>query len=273
VSDRQDEPLEVQLTHPPEPEEIYRRTREEGERRLQRPIAEIVSTALAAGFDIAAGVTVLGIVSHLIGEHFGREVGHFAGSLGFGIAFVFLVVGRGELFTENFLVPLAGLDHRDSTSWWALIRLWLISPIFNVLGGLVIVLLLTVHGVLPTGTGTSLVEVSSTLHRNHVLALFVSALFAGALMTAMTWFVEGQAAMMVRIVIAWIAGSILALGGFNHVIVDTLELVYGLRFGDDIPWTFIVGNFGIAAVGNLLGGIGLVTLNRFTQAHAGSDAN
>jgi formate/nitrite transporter FocA (FNT family) len=253
----------------PEPEEIYRRTRDEGERRLQRPVAEVVTTALAAGFDIAAGITVLGIVSHLIAEHFGRGAGHFAGSLGFGIGFVFLVVGRGELFTENFLVPLAGLDHRDSTSWWALARLWLISPVFNVLGGTVVILIVTTHGVLPAGTGTSLVELSSTLHRNHVLALFMSALFAGALMTAMTWFVEGQPTMLVRVVIAWIAGSILALGGFDHVIVDTLELVYGIRFGDDIPWLFVAGNFGLAALGNMVGGIGLITLNRFAQAHAG----
>jgi formate/nitrite transporter FocA (FNT family) len=75
--------------------------------------------------------------------------------------------------------------------------------------------------------------------------------------------------MLVRIVIAWIAGAILALGGFNHVIVDTLELVFGIRYGDAIPWSFVAGNFFLAVAGNMIGGIGLVTLVRFAQAHAG----
>jgi formate/nitrite transporter FocA (FNT family) len=86
----------------------------------------------------------------------------------------------------------------------------------------------------------------------------------------MTWFVEGQQSMLARIVVAWIAGALLALGSFDHVIVITLELIFGYRFGADVPWTFIVGNFFLAAGGNLLGGVGLVTLNRLTQGKQGA---
>jgi formate/nitrite transporter FocA (FNT family) len=85
----------------------------------------------------------------------------------------------------------------------------------------------------------------------------------------MTWFVEGQRSIGVRISIAWIAGAILALGSFNHVIVVTLELIFGIRFGAHIPWSFVLTNFFLAAAGNMIGGIGLVTLNRFTQARSG----
>jgi formate/nitrite transporter FocA (FNT family) len=252
----------------PEPEEMYVRAKREGEKRLERPVSEMISTALAAGFDIVAGITAMAIVSHLLSVRFGREVGHLGGSIAFGIGFVFLVAGRAELFTENFLVPIAGLDHRDRSSWAGLARLWIISPIFNVVGGAIVILILTTHGVLPSGSGVAVTELSSALHRNHVLSLFMSAVFAGALITAMTWYVEGNVKMSVRVKVAWIAGSMLALGGFNHVIVVTLELFYGIRFGDDIPWIFLLGNFGIAALGNMIGGIGLITLNRFTQATA-----
>jgi formate/nitrite transporter FocA (FNT family) len=254
----------------PEPEEMYERTKREGEQRLQRPFAEIASTALAAGFDIVAGVTALALVSHLLAPHFGREVAHLGGSIAFGIGFVFLIVGRAELFTENFLVPIAGLDHRERRSWLGLVRLWVLSPIFNLIGGVIIILILSSHGVLPTGSGTPIVDASSAIHRNHTLTLFLSAIFAGALITAMTWYVEGNVKMNVRITVGWIAGTLLALGGFNHVIVVTLELIYGIRFGDQIPWLFVLGNFGLAALGNMIGGIGLVTLNRFTQARASS---
>lgn len=258
----------------PEPETIYERTKEEGRRRLARPLAEEVSTALAAGFDIVVGVVVMGLLIHFTERQFGREVAHVIGAMGFGVAFIFLVVGRGELFTENFLVPLAGLDHEDeSSNVRNLAKLWITSPIFNIVGGLILILIVTTHSVLPFGTGRALQTVAETTHANGKLALFMSAIFAGALITAMTWFVEGQATMMPRIVVAWICGTILALGQLNHVIVITLELIFGYRYGAGFSWTFILTNFLIAAAGNFIGGVGLVTLNRFTQGKSGGTAS
>jgi formate/nitrite transporter FocA (FNT family) len=253
----------------PQPEDIYRRTKDEGERRLERPLLEMISTALAAGFDIVAGIVALGIVGASLESKAGLGPAHVVASLGFGIGFVFLVVGRGELFTENFLVPIAGLDHRRGSSWLGLAKLWITSPLFNVLGGLVMILLLTTHRVLPSGTAGTLVKNAEAIHAHGTLTLFVSAVFAGALITAMTWFVEGQESMVVRVVVAWIAGALLALGAFDHVIVVTLELIFGYRFGAHFAWTFILGNFFLAAAGNMLGGIGLVTLNRLTQGKQG----
>jgi formate/nitrite transporter FocA (FNT family) len=254
----------------PQPEDIYERTKEEGQRRLERPVLEEMSTALAAGFDIVAGILALALVTTQLEHLLGKHAAHVFGSLAFGIGFIFLVVGRGELFTENFLVPIAGLDHRDSASWRNLAKLWLISPIFNVAGGLVMILILSTHSVLPFGTGKTLVEIAGTIHANGWLALFMSAIFAGALITAMTWFVEGQLSMMVRVVVAWLVGFILALASLNHVIVVTLELIFGYRYGAHYSWVFIVQNFFLAALGNAIGGLGLVTLNRLTQGRSGS---
>ena len=254
----------------PQPEDIYERTKAEGEKRLQRPLLEVVSTALAAGFDIAAGVLALALVDSQLSHLLGKQAAHVFGSAAFGIGFVFLIVGRGELFTENFLVPIAGLEDGDRRSWFKLGELWGVSPVFNVLAGLVMVLILTVHSVLPYGTGGSVVDLAATIHANGTLALFMSAIFAGALITAMTWFVEGQESMLTRIVVGWMAGFLLALASLNHVIVVTIELIFGYRFGAHLPWTFILGNFALAAAGNMLGGVGLVTLNRLTQGKAGA---
>jgi formate-nitrite transporter family protein len=254
----------------PQPEDIYARTKEEGERRLERPLLEEMSTALAAGFDIVAGVLALALVDTQLQHLLGKHGAHVFGSLAFGIGFIFLIVGRGELFTENFLVPIAGLDHRSGASWRNLAKLWLTSPIFNVIGGLVIILILSTHSVLPFGTGQSIAEIATTIRENGWLALFMSAVFAGALITAMTWFVEGQPSMMVRVVVAWVTGFILALGSLNHVIVVTLELIFGYRYGAHYNWVFILENFFLAAAGNAVGGLGLVTLNRLTQGKQGA---
>ena len=72
-----------------------------------------------------------------------------------------------------------------------------------------------------------------------------------------------------RVLLQDLTGVLLALAHLNHVIVVTIELIFGIRYGAHIPWIFVLGNFGLAALGNMIGGIGLVTLNRFTQAKAG----
>src|SRR3954462_2777180 len=253
----------------PEPEEIYQLTREEGRHRLARPLAEMASTALAAGLDVAIGVAVLTLLESQLEQQLGTHAAHVVGSVGFGIGFVFLIVGRGELFTEKFFVPLAGLDGKERNAWWKLAELWTVSPVLNIAAGAVIVSLLSVHSVMPFGTGAAAVRTAETIHANGWLALFVSAIVAGALITAMTWFVEGHESVGIRLTVAWIAGAILALGSFDHVIVVTLELIFGIRFGAEVPWSFVLSNFFLAAAGNMIGGIGLVTLNRFTQARSG----
>ena len=140
----------------PQPEEIYELTREEGKHRLERPFLEMASTALAAGLDIAMGVTVLTLLQAQLEHRLGTPAAHAVASVGFGIGFVFLIVGRGELFTENFLVPIAGLDHRRRSSWLALVRLWVTSPLFNIAGGLSVQQLADIN----FGAGTSAAQIN-----------------------------------------------------------------------------------------------------------------
>jgi len=78
--------------------------------------------------------------------------------------------------------------------------------------------------------------------------------------------------MMVRVVIGWSAGAFLLLAHLNHVILMAIEMVFGIRYGAHVPWSWVVWNFFLAGAGNLIGGVGLVTLNRFTQAKAEGEA-
>ena len=249
----------------PEPHEIYERTREEGRRRLNRPLLELAATAFVAGVDVVFGVLALATAASLVSHRGGTHLGHFVGSIAFGLGFVFIVVGRSELFTENFLVPITGLE-RNSGSWLKLGELWLVSPLLNLVGGGLLLTVLTVHGVLPDGTGKALVDIGSNLEARGPLASFMSAIGAGALITLMTWFVEGAETMGVRIVMAWLAGTLLTLTVFNHVIVVTLELFAAIRYGAAVSWPHLFSNLGIAAAGNFVGGVGFVTLTRFGQA-------
>lgn len=143
----------------PEPHEMFARTREEGIRRLSRTRLEVAATSLVAGFDVVFGIVALAAATAAISPHFGASAAHLVGSLAFGIAFVFIVVGRSELFTENFLVPVSAL-RAGKVSKIKLAELWTISPVLNIVGGAALVLVVSSKGVLPEGAAPALVDVA-----------------------------------------------------------------------------------------------------------------
>lgn len=252
----------------PQPEQIFERTRREGARRLSRPPLELAATALVGGLDVALGVAVYGLAAAAVEPKGGAGLAHLAGAIAFGIAFVFIVVGRSELFTENFLVPITGLS-RERAAFLKLGELWAVSLLLNVAGGFALTVVLTSEGVLRHGSKHAILQLSEHMAHYSPPTAFLSAVVAGALMTVMTWFVEGAAESMgVRIVMAWIVGAVLVLGSFDHAIVGVLEMFYGLRFGGPIGWDNLFANLGIAIAGNLVGGLVLVTFARSAQVAA-----
>ena len=259
------EPDGDQPQESPTPKEMFARTRDEGERRLKRSRLELCATSLVAGFDIVFGVIAIATVTALVTPQLGPSLAHFVGSLFFGIAFIFIVVGRSELFTENFFVPITALRAGTLTKR-KLAELWTISPVMNIFGGTLLILVATTKGVLPEGTPAAINELAAHIDDMDLWTAFCSALIGGALITAMTWMVEGVGTVGGRIVVAWIAGTLLALASLNHVIVVTLELIFGMRFGADVGLDDTALNFAIAAAGNMLGGFVFVTLTRTSQA-------
>jgi len=249
-----------------EPEQIYARAREEGRRRLARPVVELVATALVGGFDVAFGVVAFALAAGAVSGSVRPELARLVGALAFGIGFVFVVVGKSELFTENFLVPVAGLERRSRASWLKLAELWVGTLLVNLVGGAALAIILTSKGVLRRSSH-ELVGLAERLTSHSAAAELLSAVVAGALMTLMTWFVEGAAESTgVRIAMSWIVGSLIALGTFNHAIVSTIELVFGMRYGAAVSVGDLFRNLGLAVGGNLVGGLLLVTFARSAQA-------
>ncbi len=254
----------------PEPDEIFARTREEGRRRLGRSRLELSSTALVAGFDVVFGIIALVTITTALTPRLGEEAAHAVGALGFGIAFIFIVVGRSELFTENFLVPVLGLS-RGWITKVKLAELWILSPILNLVGGTALVLILSVDGVLPQGSDKTISQIAEHFAGNGPLTAFCSAIVGGALITVMTWLIEAVGSIGGRILCAWIGGVLLTLGSFNHVVVVTLEMIFGMRMGADVGGLDVAQNFAIAVAGNMVGGLLFVTLTRTGQAMGATD--
>jgi len=194
-----------------------------------------------------------------------QATAHLIGSLTFGLALVFITIGRSELFTENFLIPVSTV-YAGRCSFKALARLWSITLVGNLVGLLLMALVFAPHGVLPKNGLKVAGTISDTYTTRAVLPALLSAVAAGALMTLFTWSAAAAESDVTRVFLGLIVGFLLVAPSLNHAVVGFGEIAFGMIAGTA---TATVGdlarNFGLAIVGNVIGGIALVTATRLVQ--------
>ena len=248
------------------PAEIFEKSAEEGERRLNQSTLELLSTGFIAGFTIVFGIIALGIVEALARPSLG-EISKLLGALAFGVGLPFLILGRAELFSENFFDPIAAaFKSKVGGMTRKVLRLWILTLILNLVGGGVLVLVLSVEGALPAGAHEALNRVAEEVAHRTSLATLMRAIVGGALVALLSYLVIASRDSTGRILLAYITGVLLALGPFEHAVVTMLHLCFGFVFGAPVSVAEIAQVSAISIVGNLLGGVGLVTMSHAAQA-------
>lgn len=250
----------------PTPEEIFKRAAQEGERRLDQSPLELTATSFIAGFTIVFGIVGQGI-AHAAAAPVLGEMAKLVGALAFAIGLVLLIVGRAELFTENFFDPAATLfEKRDTGLIGRLLRLWGLTFVLNFVGALLFALVVSVDGAFPKPAEESLVRVAEEIVDRGGWAAFVSAIIGGALIALLSFLLVAVNSVGSRIVCAYLVGFLLALGPFDHVVVTVVHVFFGILFDAPIAFTDMLRVMSIATAGNFVGGVGLVTLSHVAQA-------
>ena len=249
----------------PTPSEIFNRAVTEGERRLDQSLLELMTMSSIAGVGLIVGIVALGMVYASV-KPVGDAIAVIAGALAFGIGLVFVIIGRAELFAENLFDPIAtAVEQSDSWLVAPLLRLWIITFMFNLIGGGLFALLFAVNGVLPPEAVEALMTVAEESTYRKASVAFVNALLGGALIVLLSYLLEAVNSDWSRITISYLVGVLFALGPFNHVVITLLYLFFGILFGANITLHTLVATAAVSTVGNLVGGLGLVTLSYATQ--------
>jgi len=237
-------------------EDTLQRTVEEGRRRLNRGWAPLIATGLVGGIDVGTGVMALLVVEAETGNK-------LLAGLAFSIGFIALALARSELFTEDFLVPVGAVIARQAP-FRSLLRLWTATATANLAAGWLITLLV-VDG-FPQVSKTAVEAGATYVDLGQGWRAFSLALLGGAVITLMTWMQHATDEMGPRMLPAITTGFLLAGLGLNHAIVNSLLIFSGLHTGH-APYGYLdwAKTAGFAAVGNMVGGIALVTLLRLLQ--------
>lgn len=251
-----------------EPEAVAQRAIEIGEHRLTRSSRDILITGVIAGIEVSLGgvvaMTVLGSALHAA-----PRIGLFAGlalsGLAFPVGFLFVILGRSELFTENFLIPVvAALARRLPRG--SLLSLWALSWLGNVAGCIIVALLLAIPDAIGEPIRDGYNAYAAYKLQVPALGLFTSSVLAGMVMTVLTWLLIAVRHPLVKVVVIYAAGYTLFATNFSHAIVGAALIFVGFAgahhsLADVVVW------LAITTAGNLVGGVGLVTGFRVVQAH------
>jgi formate-nitrite transporter family protein len=250
----------------PTPDEIWDSAVEEGERRVTRSVSAIGSAAFVGGADVMLGIAAVVSVAGALQQVMQPQTADVLGAFVFGIGFVMITIGRGELFTENFMIPFAAAFAKRAATV-QLARLYSLALVGNLIAVSLLAWMLSRQKVLGDESLEAAGRLADVYSGRSVGAAFISALLAGALVTLWTWMTEAADSAGGRIAIALLVGLALSVSSLNHVIVVTGTMIFGkLSNAGLTEWTDIYRNFAVAIVGNIVGGFGFVTLTRVVQA-------
>lgn len=230
----------------------------EGDTRLNRSWLAVLATGAVGGIDLGIGVMAMLVVREATGSA-------LLGALAFSIGFIALILGRSELFTENFLMPVLSVV-AGKGRWRDVGRLWLGTMVANLAGGWVI-MGIVVLGVPGIRESEALIDMGRHFTADGIgWTTFASAVLGGASITLMTWMERSTPAVAGKIIAAVAIAFVLTATPLLHSIVSSLEIFGALWVDPTLTYGDWAGIFAWAVLGNVLGGIGLVTVLRVAQA-------
>jgi formate/nitrite transporter FocA (FNT family) len=240
----------------PEIEDAFDRMVSEGRDRLSRPLLPLMTTGFVGGVDVGIGVLIYLVVRQETGNS-------LLAAAVFPIGFVALLLARSELFTENFLVPVTAAVAKEGTLP-QLLRLWLVSLMANLAGGFVMVAMIVIA--VPDLRELAVTTGSHYAHLGATWESFFLAVLAGLIITTLTRMQHATDSLGLKVVPAVLLSFVLVAAQLFHCVLDSIFIFAGMLTGRAdygiVDW---LGALGWSALGNLVGGLVLVTAVRLLR--------
>jgi formate/nitrite transporter FocA (FNT family) len=185
--------------------------------------------------------------------------------LAYPLGFIFVVIGRSELFTEHTTLAVIPVLNKNATLK-SLLILWGIVYAGNLLGGYFFGYILSVlpaHlNAIDSGAFYSLAK-KLVYHPWHVI--LGSGILAGWLMGLLSWLVTSAQETISRIIIIALITSVIGIGGLHHSIVGSIEVFTATITSAKIGWGDYLNVQFWATIGNIIGGVVFVAFVKFSH--------
>jgi formate-nitrite transporter family protein len=242
--------------------EIHENIRAPAVEELDRPASSLFFSSLAAGMLIGFTFLSVAFVSHYAPE----PLKHPLGSLAYPVGFMFVIMGRSELFTENTLEPVIPLLHkRDGKTLRQLLRMWGVLIVGNLIGALIFALILGKTTLIEASLQPTMQEVARQSTDGGFGDVFYKAIFGGWLIALLAWLLASTVDSIAQLFLIWVTTVPIAAFHFRHSIAGAVEAFYRAATGA-AGWGEMVGGFIVPGLlGNAVGGVVLVALFNYAQ--------
>lgn len=236
-------------------------------RELERPSKALAFSGLAGGMTMGLTGLAVAIMRATVGNDTGV---HEALSMVFyPVGFISVIIGRAQLFTENTLYPVVLiLDERKHVLSTA--RLWAVVLFTNVLGAAAFAWLAVRTGALSTEYVRELVALGVSSGQQASAHVFWSGVIGGWIIALVAWMVSASTWTIGQIVVIWLLTYIVGAGHFAHCVATSGEIL-GAVWGHALPLTTYLKWLVPATLGNITGGVVIVSLLNYGQVAAGEE--
>ncbi|BDC98679.1 formate/nitrite transporter family protein [Persicobacter psychrovividus] len=238
---------------------------EAGMHEFNRSNTGLFFSAFSAGLEIGFSFLFMCIIYSLFLEDVSMAQQRFYLAMCYPLGFIFVIIGRSELFTEHTAMAILPLLKKIVTIKELLV-LWGIVYAGNLLGGYLFSFLITSLGPKIGFTDYRAFEYIAV----HLVdyswdVIFESAIFAGWMMGLLGWLVTSSQETISRIVVVIMVTAIIGMGGFHHCIVGSVEVFSGFLVSPKVTFMDYLKFQAWATLGNALGGSIFVAVLKFSH--------
>ena len=228
-----------------------------GAKRLNRKWPELLVTGFFGGVDVGLGILAMVLIKQTTGSD-------VLAGLAFGIGLLALKLAHSELFTEEFLLPINAVI-AGQANVLQVVRLWAVTLVTNLLGGLAFAGLMVVA--LPDYHSTMIETAVKYMDQSSLVVMIALSLLAGATVTLSTRMSQGTSNGVVLAIVSMASGLLLIGLGMLHGALNAIVIFAAMLAGADISMLDLLKWFAIVIPFNMLGGLLLITLPRVIRTY------
>ena len=242
--------------------EIHDNILEPAKKEMDRPAASLLWSALASGMVIGFSFLASSFAAHLVSEPYRTA----AAAAAYPLGFIFVVMARSELFTENTLDPVVPLlEQRNWETFQKMLRMWGLLLAGNLVGALIFGWVLARTPVVQPELHPSMLKIATEVSSGGFGQVLYAGVFAGWLIALLSWLLASTHSTPAQIVLIWLCTAPISALHFRHSIAGSVEAFYRAASGG-ASWGSMLGQFVVPSViGNAIGGVLLVALLNYGQ--------
>ncbi|NUU33868.1 formate/nitrite transporter family protein [Pseudomonas sp. C2B4] len=260
------EQREVEKSQPPRAAVLHEIIRIQGDQELERSVAALWWSALAAGLTMGLSLMGMGLLSARLPDGEGFKV---IASFGYCAGFLAVILARQQLFTENTLTAVLPIMSKPTLgNFGRLLRLWSVVLFGNLCGTLLVAYVMLELPIFDSKTDVAFLDIGRKVMENDASKMFAKGIISGWMIATMVWMIPSMESAKMWIII--LITYFMALGDFTHIVVGSLEVSY-LVFAGELPWKdFWLVFAGPTLVGNIIGGSFIFALISHAQIRSES---